>query len=169
MGTLRAILSCEPVVIKKRRLVTDLQGRADLKQLRPLEHPQLRKFLAAQKLVHEFCAFVGRSVVHESAVFFDGRQHANDVDERPAQKCLVGAKLGGSNPQLLELVIDQGVDVVLFGDLGKLELEAFRQNDDLSAHREGRETSHHERFAALAGRHDTFRRNSGRRVVIAQE
>ena len=164
-----ADLVLQPVVIEQRRLVADVVGRADLQQFRPLHHPQLGEFLAAQQLIDQLLALVRRGVGHELLVLLRRRQHADHVEVGPPQKDLVGAQFGRGDAQLAELGVNQSVDVVVFGDLREGERQPLGQHDHLGADGEGGEAGHDEGLAAVAGRHHAVGRNLGRRVVVAEE
>ena len=97
-----------------------------------------------------------------------GRQ-ADDVDRRPAEERLVVALARRGDPQLLELVVDQLVDVVDLGLLGERERQALGQDDELRADGVGLEPGHHERLAALAGGDQSVGADRGRDVVVRQE
>ena len=97
-----------------------------------------------------------------------GRQ-ADDVDRGPAEERLVVALARGGDPQLLELVVDQLVDVVGLGLVGEGERQPLGQHDELRADGVGLEPGHHERLAAVAGGDEPVGAHRGRDVVVGQE
>ena len=87
----------------------------------------------------------------------------------PAEERLVVALARGRDPQLLELVVDQLVDVVGLGLVGERERQALGQDDELRADGVGLEPGHHERLAALAGGDEPVGADRRRDVVVGQE
>ena len=87
----------------------------------------------------------------------------------PAEERLVVALTRRGDPQLLELVVDQLVDVVGLGLVGERERQALGQHDELRADGVRLEPGHHERLAALAGGDESVGADRGRDVVIRQE
>ena len=87
----------------------------------------------------------------------------------PAEERLVVALARGGDPQLLELVGDQLVDVVGLGLVGERERQPLGQHDELRADGVGLEPGHHERLAAVAGGDQAVGGDGRRDVVVGQE
>ena len=162
-------LVLQPVVVQQHRLVAHLVGRPDLQQLSPFHHPELDELFAAEELIDELRALVFFLVRGEARVFFGGGKQADDVEVGTAQKDLVGAELRRGDPQLAELFVDQGVDIVVLDDLRRLELKVLGQDDEVAADGEGVEARHDKGLSPGARAHDAFLGDLCRGVVVGQE
>ena len=98
---------------------------ANLQQLAPLHHPQLDELLTRQQLIDQLFALGRIGVGHELLGFGGRRQHAANIEAHAANELRIAAQLGGLNPQPLQLVVDQLVDVIVGRHFLPLKLEPF--------------------------------------------
>ena len=76
----------QPVVVEEHGFVADGDGRADLEELGPLVHPDLRELLALEQLVNQLGPLGRISGIHEPVVLLDGRRQSDDVECRAAEE-----------------------------------------------------------------------------------
>jgi hypothetical protein len=134
----------DPVVIGLRRVWPQINGKLRLhpEQVAPLHRPVIRKFIARQKLVNEFGAFVRVAAQDEAAGLARGRLGANHVQAGTPDKHRVGTEMGRLDVQLLQPVENDLVNFAFRRWLGRtLKWIGLCPGDDRS-HQGNRQKQH---------------------------
>ena len=161
----------QPVVIQQRGLVTDLIVLlgANLQQFGPFHHPHFGELLPVEQRRDEVVPLLRIFISEEGGQLVRFRKQAGDVQKTTAHEGFVGALAGGRHAQLVQFVVYQLVDVIIGRQLWSLVLQPLRDDDDLAADGERRETRRDKRLSPIFGCHRAFRRNCRAVVVIALE
>ena len=99
-------------------------------------------------------ALILASVLQKGAVFFDAGQCAGEVQGGAAQKGLVIAQFGGQQAELLQTVVDDGIELGLRRRIGPPVVFVCRQHDHFGADGEAVEAGEDEGIASCAGGHE---------------
>ena len=86
--------------------------RLDAQPLSPFRGPELAEVFAGDQVVDHLGSLVRIFRFHERVVFVLGRQHPGQVDGDTTKEVLIGTETGGMDPEFLQLLVHQLVDVV---------------------------------------------------------
>src|SRR5579884_1349693 len=108
----------DPVMELEHALIAEILAVA-VEQVRPSVGPALVELRGAQQSIYEPGAldFGWRFIGEEGASLLGSGRRADQVERDAAQEGRVVAEAGGQRLDLLQLLIHQAVDVVVFRDL----------------------------------------------------
>ena len=126
----------------------------DAQHFGPEIGPQISEAVALQQAVNQDRTLVIRGVRHELLIVLGRGQCAAEVQEHAAQEGLVITHRRRQQPQLLQAVMDDFVDVVVRDRVRPPVVFVLRQHDDLGADGEAVEACKDMRVATAGGGDD---------------